>query len=163
MSEHWIKTAEPYFGDVESGIKSFEVRIDDRLPAYAVGDTLHLQQFVDGGLTGRECACIVTYALRDPRYVKEGYVVLGIKQPARKLTLEDLREMNGQLVWVVEITNEPIDGDYWGIVNVKYNCAKKYGVGAVISSATDGVSLFAHTPFSDYNKTWTAYDHKPEE
>lgn len=89
MSENWIKTDEPYYSDVGSGAKPFEVRIDNRYPAYAVEDTLHLQQFVDGTLTGKECARVVSYVLRDPDYVKDEYVLLGLKTPARKLTPED--------------------------------------------------------------------------
>lgn len=100
MSEHWIKTTEPYYSDVESGVKPFEVRRDDRLPAYAVGDILHLQQLVNGQLTGKMCERIVTYTLRDTKFVKEGYVVLGIKAPTQEskpLTIDPLcgAEMDG--------------------------------------------------------------------
>lgn len=83
MNTHYLKTAPEFYGDVESGIKPFEVRIDDRFPRYEVGDTLYLQEYADMEYTGRECVKTVTYVLRDPRYVKNGYCIMGIKtQPA---------------------------------------------------------------------------------
>ena len=85
-------------------------------------------------------------------------------QPENKpLTPDELREMDGEPVWVHEVTAEPIDGDYWAIIDANVTCAYDYGSGAAISPATDGKSRFAHTPFSDYGKTWLAYRSKPEE
>ena len=78
------------------------------------------------------------------------------------LTLDELRQMDGEPVWVKEITEEPIDGNYWGIVDIDVACAGGYGVGAIISQATDGRSGAAQTVFLDYAKTWIAYRTKPE-
>lgn len=79
------------------------------------------------------------------------------------ITLEELREMDGEPVWVQEITPAPIDGDYWGVVDVDFLCENRYAaIGAIISPATNGVSRFGLTPFSEYGKTWLAYRRKPE-
>lgn len=81
----------------------------------------------------------------------------------KPLTLDELRERDGKPVWVEEITPEQIDGNYWGIVDVDFVCPRSLGIGAIISTATDGKSKFAITPFSDYNKTHVAYDYPPKE
>lgn len=80
MSEHWLKTAPEFYGDVESGRKPFEVRIDDRTPPYEAGDTVHLQEYVDGKYSGRETVKTVTYVLRDSRYCKHGFCILGLTE-----------------------------------------------------------------------------------
>ena len=41
---HFLKTLPEYYMAVENGIKTFEVRFNDR--GYKVGDILHLQDFV---------------------------------------------------------------------------------------------------------------------
>lgn len=75
---HDLKLVQPHFNDVKKRIKTFEVRKDDR--DYNVGDTLILRlfdsetQMYDGELITRK----ITYLLRDPAYVKEGFVILGI-------------------------------------------------------------------------------------
>ena len=83
---HELKIHPRFFDAVKNGIKTFEVRRNDR--PFAVGDTLLLQEFdpaysydddVDTGYTGRECAIAVTYILDDPQYCPEGHVILGIK------------------------------------------------------------------------------------
>lgn len=81
----------------------------------------------------------------------------------KPLTLDELKERDGKPVWVKEITLEPIDGDHWGIVDVNLVCPGSFGMGAIISPATDGKSKFAITPFSEYDKTHVAYDHPPKE
>jgi hypothetical protein len=40
MTVHRLKTLAPYFGEVTSGAKPFEVRRDDR--GFQLGDILHL-------------------------------------------------------------------------------------------------------------------------
>jgi Domain of unknown function (DUF3850) len=79
MTVHKLKTFPAFFKDVYWGRKKFEVRYNDR--NFQVGDTLCLQEF--DGMTqmysGQEISKIVTYILDDPRFVKEGFVVMGIK------------------------------------------------------------------------------------
>lgn len=76
---HNLKTWTPFFNDIKSGVKQFEVRKNDR--DYEVGDTLILEDFdpVTEKYTGAWMPKLVTYKLDDERFVKEGYVVLGIK------------------------------------------------------------------------------------
>ncbi len=64
-------------------MKSFEFRRDDRVPAYAVGDTLRLREY-DGGrfgtthdYTGREVLRSVTYVARGG-VVPDGYCIMSI-------------------------------------------------------------------------------------
>lgn len=76
---HYLKAINPFFRDIESGVKTFEVRFNDR--NYQVGDILYLQEFVPPEtFTGREICKEVAYLLDDERYCKEGFVVMGFKQ-----------------------------------------------------------------------------------
>ena len=89
MSDHNLKTVQPYFDDVLNGAKTFEVRKNDR--GFAVGDALLLEEYVPmgEGYTGQAIIREVTYVLDSPEYCKPGYVVLGINNPtdARRLAL----------------------------------------------------------------------------
>jgi len=82
MSEpkiHKLKTVPPYFQDVASGIKTFEIRFDDR--HYRVGDRLILlEYFPETNLySGLEYHADVVYILSDFPAIQKGYVILGIK------------------------------------------------------------------------------------
>ena len=60
------------------------------------------------------------------------------------LTLDELREMDGEPVWIVLAP----DLRRWGLVDIANNC----------------VEGFFSTPyFSDYGKTWLAYRYEPKE
>lgn len=74
---HFLKIKPKYFMAVESGIKTFEIRFNDR--NFKVGDILYLLEFCDGEYTGRELCREVCYMIDDPEYCKEGFVVLGLK------------------------------------------------------------------------------------
>lgn len=76
---HELKTVQPYFDDVISGRKSFEVRKFDR--PFHVGDLLALNEFNAAMkcYTGNSCLCYIDYILNEAEYVKSGYVILGIK------------------------------------------------------------------------------------
>lgn len=74
---HYLKILPEYFTAVDEGIKTFEIRFNDR--NYQVGDILHLNEFCDGEYTGRETTREVCYIIDNPEYCKEGFVVLGIK------------------------------------------------------------------------------------
>jgi len=43
--EHELKSDPKAFADVQSGDKKAEIRVDDRTPRYAVGDTLWLREW----------------------------------------------------------------------------------------------------------------------
>ncbi len=91
---HSVKILPEYFEAVLSGDKTFEIRYNDR--DYVVGDVLCLQEFANDKYTGRETVREICYMLNDPKYCKEGYVVLGIRQKEERrriLTLEDAIDM----------------------------------------------------------------------
>lgn len=79
---HRLKILVCYYNDVESGIKPFEVRFKDR--DFEVGDILELYEvtdFIDFEVfeTGRECKKEITYIMKNTFYVRDCYVILGIK------------------------------------------------------------------------------------
>lgn len=77
---HYLKTWTPFFNDVKAGIKPFEVRKNDR--NFKVGDTLILEDFdpITNKYKEGWIPELVTYVLDDPQFVKEGFVILGIKE-----------------------------------------------------------------------------------
>jgi hypothetical protein len=89
MTEHRLKLNRKYFDAVKNGIKTFEVRKDDR--DFMIGDTLYLYETDDYGeyvvtelgIRPTPIEAIVTYILTHddfPDGVPEGYVILGIKR-----------------------------------------------------------------------------------
>ena len=62
--KQYLKIAPRYFNDIKKGLKTFELRVNDR--DYKEGDTLVLQEWtpvVKGGYTGREIERQVPYIL----------------------------------------------------------------------------------------------------
>lgn len=90
MTVHKLKLFPEYFDAVANGIKTFEIRKNDR--DYKVGDTLHLYEFdpeVNGYLLSsrlletRTCDVAVTYILTHedfPDGIPEDYCVMGIRR-----------------------------------------------------------------------------------
>jgi Domain of unknown function (DUF3850) len=78
MKVHELKTLKPYFQDVYSGVKKFEVRFNDR--NFQVNDLLGLEEFDDATqtYTGRYIIRRITYILSDPMFVKDGFVIMGL-------------------------------------------------------------------------------------
>ncbi len=76
---HELKTWPQYYNAVCDGSKNFEVRKDDR--DYQVGDGLLLREWdpLSETYTGAKTNVIVTYTLRDPQFVKDGYVIMGVE------------------------------------------------------------------------------------
>ena len=77
---HELKIEMEHLKKILSGEKTFEVRFNDR--NYKVGDYLYLRHYIPeldtyGSL---EVVCWVTYLLDDPKYCKEGYVIMGIRR-----------------------------------------------------------------------------------
>lgn len=79
---HQIRIAKTYFDDVANGIKTFELRKNDR--NYKTGDILELMEFADGRNTGRVVRMIVTYMLEGYAGLEEGYCILGIRKKQKE-------------------------------------------------------------------------------
>ena len=88
MKKHELKILPQYFCDVWSGIKTFELRKDDR--DYQCGDILVLREWDGENYTGSAICVKVTYILKNAgKYgLKDGYVIMGI----RHLEPGDMRE-----------------------------------------------------------------------
>lgn len=92
MTEHVLKLNDRYFDAVANGIKTFEIRKNDR--DYKVGDTLVLLDVDDndkfltyaghnlGINLNYEVKVAVTYILTHDEFdgISEGYVALGIRR-----------------------------------------------------------------------------------
>ena len=75
---HHLKIQTEYYEAVLAGTKRFEVRKDDRIPRYAVGDTLILEEIRDDGTyTGRGVTVLVDYIYRG-ELCRDGYCIMGI-------------------------------------------------------------------------------------
>lgn len=77
----YSKKIEPgFFEDLVSGAKPFEVRSEDDC-TFNAGDFLALNEYraADDDFTGRCCLVEITYVLRDPRFVPDGFAILGIR------------------------------------------------------------------------------------
>ena len=77
MKTHELKIKPQYFKDVISGLKTFEVRKNDR--NFEVGDIITLREFENGKFTGKSINVEIVYILNDEEYCKESYVALGFR------------------------------------------------------------------------------------
>lgn len=75
---HELKTIQPFFGEVASGAKTAELRVDDR--TFSVGDQLVLREFTGSEYPGGEIAVVVTHVLRGFRGLAPGWVMLSFKK-----------------------------------------------------------------------------------
>lgn len=74
---HFLKIRPEFLAAVKDGSKPFEVRRSDR--DFRPGDFLFLHEFDNGAYLSGYATCLVTYLLDDPDYVKDGFVVMGIR------------------------------------------------------------------------------------
>lgn len=75
---HELKILPKYLNDVWSGVKTFELRKNDR--GFNIGDTLILRGFEDGYYTGDSIEVDVIYILHGGEYgLDKDYVILGIE------------------------------------------------------------------------------------
>src|SRR5262245_19533902 len=82
MKEHDLKCWPPFWEDVDSGRKTFELRKDDR--AYEVGDVIVLREWHPGVklYTGRVCRRTVSYKLGGGSWgLADGYCIPGLEAP----------------------------------------------------------------------------------
>lgn len=115
MKVHELKIAPEYFGPVFDGIKTFEIRKNDR--GYEIGDLIHLKEFDDEAFTGKSVIMEITYTTT---YNQEpGYLVFAIKDPDFKV-LNDIFGYNKAVcltmgcepIWVLEqATDEDLEAN----------------------------------------------------
>jgi ParB family chromosome partitioning protein len=74
---HDLKTEAPYFQAVFDGIKTFEIRKNDR--NFNLYDYLRLIEIENGKPTGRSCLKSITYILDDARFLPPGFVCMSIQ------------------------------------------------------------------------------------
>ena len=84
MKTHELKTVQPHFDHVRSGVKRAEIRRDDR--DFAVGDVLVLREYdpTTDSYSGREVEARITHVLAGFEGLAAGYVALSIelRQPS---------------------------------------------------------------------------------
>ena len=78
MIIHDLKIWPEYFEKIKTGLKTFELRKDDR--DFRVGDELILREFKDGCYTYNICRRKIIYILRGSPGIKKGYVILGLEK-----------------------------------------------------------------------------------
>ena len=74
--KHRLKTVQPYFDEVKSGKKLFELRKNDR--NFKVKDILILCEWTGKDYTGEEIYTSIKYILSDFEGLEPGYCILGI-------------------------------------------------------------------------------------
>lgn len=82
ITTHKLKLNTDYYDDSASGVKTFEIRKNDR--NFKVGDILELREWVwsaidgKGAYTGNVHWKIITYILEDKAFLTEGYVCMAV-------------------------------------------------------------------------------------
>ena len=74
---HELKILPEWYETLASGLKSFEIRKDDREPPFAPRDKLFLREFDGTKYTGRTATADVTLVLRN-EYCKDGYCIMSL-------------------------------------------------------------------------------------
>lgn len=95
---HALKTEPEFFDAVIHGDKTFEVRENDR--DFRVGDYLALNELDDTRTeyTGRSVLLYVSYVLKDERFCKSGYAVIGFKMCAVYELMSNTKGHEGVIV-----------------------------------------------------------------
>lgn len=75
---HNLKLQTIYFESVKIGLKTAEIRYNDR--NFKLYDIMILEEILDNGdYTGRKCVVVITHILDDEKYLQQGYVMLSFK------------------------------------------------------------------------------------
>lgn len=74
MAQHELKIDPEFYGPVELGLKTAELRLNDR--DFKSGDWLILREY-DSGYTGRQVTRKVMH-VADVSFIAEGYVLMSI-------------------------------------------------------------------------------------
>ena len=89
MIIHKLKLNSDYYSDSAIGVKTFEIRKNDR--NFKVGDILELREWVwsaidgKGAYTGNVHWKIITYILEDEAFLTKGYVCIAVAPIATKI------------------------------------------------------------------------------
>lgn len=95
---HHIKLGESFFGEVERGEKTFELRKNDR--DYKKGDILEMMEFKDGKNTGRTVRVLVTYILTEFAGLEEGYCIMAtclLNENGEPLERADIKQICAEI------------------------------------------------------------------
>ena len=76
-TEHELKILPVHFRNVLSGVKTFEIRKNDR--GFKVGDSIILNEWVTDGYTGAKTRVEITCMYETIEGIESGYCVLGIQ------------------------------------------------------------------------------------
>ena len=76
MTVHEVKILPIYFEPVLKGIKTFEIRKNDR--GYHVGDSILLKEWEGDHYSGREALFDITYLLENYEAIPKDYVIMSI-------------------------------------------------------------------------------------
>lgn len=93
MKVHKLKLDPRYYDDSAAGIKTFEIRKNDR--DFKVGDILELREYVWSGLENRGAYTgavhwkVITYILDDEEYFRDGFVCLAVSPIAEPQEVEE--------------------------------------------------------------------------
>ena len=86
---HVLKTWPEQFRAITDGIKTHEVRDNDR--GFRVGDYLRLREYElrRSAFTGRDCYVLITYISDNEAWCKTGFVVMSVSLAAEPRTEGD--------------------------------------------------------------------------
>lgn len=103
MKVHHLKCWPEYFQAVKSGLKPFEIRLNDR--DYQVGDKLFIKEYLPNAelFSGEEMTRTITYITDWEQ--QDGYVVLGIPDQGEATRLREAIKEAMQKEW--ELAGEP--------------------------------------------------------
>jgi len=130
--QHLLKIAPRYYEDIKQGVKTFEVRKNDR--DYKVGDSLLFRAYENGEYINPDIgvSAIIRYILQGGQYGISGdYVILGILPtfPAGQDTMR-CRLCGGDTFgdWKYSITRKYWCGAQQHTIRLCQNCAIKHNI-----------------------------------
>lgn len=118
---HQLKVECEFYTPLSMHLKNFEVRKNDR--DFQVNDILILREWSVAleAYTGLRLRAQISYILDDPRFCKEGYVILGLKfieaqrggkrmthyEQIINMSIDELAE------FIVSVSDDALQGEYW--------------------------------------------------
>lgn len=88
MAHHNLKILPEYYKAVKQGLKTFEIRKNDR--NFMVGDTITLQEYTPSNkyYTGNEISFRISYVINKEDYLQPGYVAFSIQPLKEAMKIE---------------------------------------------------------------------------